>query len=71
MDLGLLQLVADITALCPEVDKRSELMRAHVDYLASPAAQDASRMGSGWVPPEAALAAAKQAELSQCWSCPT
>lgn len=70
LGLGLLALVPEVAALCPNPEKQSQLMSAHMAFLDSPAANDVQRLGGGWVPPEAALAAARQAEESKCWGCP-
>uniref|UniRef100_A0A7S3QSY8 RanBP2-type domain-containing protein n=1 Tax=Dunaliella tertiolecta TaxID=3047 RepID=A0A7S3QSY8_DUNTE len=64
--LGLLPVVSELAALCPGTEQRSELLRAHREYLASPAANNA---GPGWVPPEAAAAMAAEAESRASWSC--
>ncbi|GAX74773.1 hypothetical protein CEUSTIGMA_g2220.t1 [Chlamydomonas eustigma] len=70
VDLGLLQLVPEAAALCPILEKRSALREAHIRFLSSPDANDMRRLGDSWMPPEAAIAAAKQAEMKECWSCP-
>lgn len=70
LGLGLLALVPEVAALCPNPEKQSHLMSAHMTFLDSPTANDVQRLGGGWVPPEAALAAARQAEESKCWGCP-
>ncbi len=39
VSLGLLPLVADLAALCPDAQRREQLMAAHMAYLTSEAAQ--------------------------------
>jgi hypothetical protein len=73
--LGLLGLVPELAALCPDPAKRAALLEAHRQHLqagsgAAPAAQGKGG-GSlkGWVPPEAALAALAEAERRGSWAC--
>jgi hypothetical protein len=70
LSLGLLSLVTELAALCPDDERRSTLMAAHRDYLASDDARGAGAGGRGWVPPEAALALAARAEQNTSWACP-
>jgi hypothetical protein len=71
VQLGLLQLVPELAALCPDAGKRTALLAAHKAYLqdshSSLAAPPASMRG--WVPPEAALAALAVAEAQGSWAC--
>ncbi|GFH29785.1 uncharacterized protein HaLaN_28507, partial [Haematococcus lacustris] len=71
LDLGLLGLTAELATLCPLPERRDALLAAHKEYLASPLA-NAARPDSvkGWVPPEAALAAAQAVTASASWKCP-
>jgi hypothetical protein len=66
--LGLQALVPELAALCPALERRQALLEVHRQYLASPAAQASD--APGWVPPEAALAAADAASAQGSWSCP-
>lgn len=72
VQLGLLQLVPQLAALCPDADKRAALVAAHKRYLES--AQDnlqspAAGNSKGWVPPEAAMAALAEVEQQGSWAC--
>jgi hypothetical protein len=72
VQLGLLQLVPQLAALCPDSDKRTALVAAHKRYLES--AQDnmqspAAGNSKGWVPPEAAMAALAEVEQQGSWAC--
>jgi hypothetical protein len=67
--LGLLPIVADLAALCPDPTKRSALLATHRAFLSSAAATDQARLGRGWLPPEAGLVAASRAEQQASWSC--
>jgi hypothetical protein len=69
VSLGLLPLVAQLAELCPEPERREGLLRAHRTFLESERAHDAVAVGPGWVPPEAALAAARRAEQQASWPC--
>lgn len=73
VDLGLLGVAAELAALCPNPDRRTALMDAHKAYLAEPGALSTPPRGgmAGWVPPEAALAAARVAEEAPSWACPS
>eukprot|EP00955_Chlamydomonas_euryale_P117803 366498-Chlamydomonas_euryale.AAC.11 len=66
VELGLLPLLADLAALCPDADRRAALMSSHASFLSSPAAAD---VPVGWMPPEAAAAAAAHGASEQCWPC--
>ena len=74
VDLDLLSVALVLAALCPTDEKRVQLIGAHKAYLNSPAAAKdfakAGGWGMGWMPPEAAIAAANQAELCASWLCP-
>ncbi len=70
VSLGLLSLVAELVSLCPEASKRRQLLRVHRAFILSPAAQDPSLVGAGWMPPEAAVAKADRVALHSSWSCP-
>lgn len=67
--LGLLPLVTDLAALCPESDKRASLLAAHKAFLSSEAAHDQCALGRSWMPPEAGLAAAARVEQQASWVC--
>ncbi|KAG1663966.1 hypothetical protein FOA52_001092 [Chlamydomonas sp. UWO 241] len=70
--IGLLPLVAELAALCPDADKRGAIMGAHLEFLSSGGASAPGGAGGrGWMPPEAAAAAAVRAAAEQCWACPT
>lgn len=62
--LGVASDVPTLAALCPNVTKREQLLKAHRHW-----AQNSSQHGSGWVPPEAAHAAADHAQLHGSWTC--
>ncbi|GBF91964.1 hypothetical protein Rsub_04688 [Raphidocelis subcapitata] len=69
VSLGLLPLVAQLAELCPEPARREGLLAAHRAFLGSSRAHDAAALGAGWVPPEAALAAAGAAAARGSWGC--
>jgi len=72
VDLGLLGVAAELASLCPNPDRRTALMEAHKAYLAAPGALSTPPKGgarAGWVPPEAAIAAARAAEEQPSWAC--
>lgn len=60
---------AELASLCPDPFKRELLRGVHRDFITSPAAQDPSLVGSGWMPPEAAMANAARMALHSPWSC--
>eukprot|EP00879_Flechtneria_rotunda_P019552 GHRR01020539.1.p1 GENE.GHRR01020539.1~~GHRR01020539.1.p1 ORF type:complete len:855 (+),score=361.96 GHRR01020539.1:259-2823(+) len=68
VQLGLLQLVPQLAALCPDADKRAALVTAHRQYLQD-YDPDAAAAGKGWVPPEAAMAALQEVEQQGSWAC--
>eukprot|EP00798_Chlamydomonas_sp_ICE-L_P020166 gene20166-26902_t len=61
----------ELASLCPMAERRKVLIEAHKAFLASPSAHDSLKLGDGWVPPEAAIAAAKKAEEQASWRCAT
>jgi hypothetical protein len=70
--LGLLQVVPQLAALCPDADKRTALVAAHKQYLQT--AQDGlqtpiGKAAKNWVPPEAAMAALAEVEAKGSWGC--
>ncbi|GLI58515.1 hypothetical protein VaNZ11_000251 [Volvox africanus] len=67
--LGLLSLVSELVSLCPDPTKRRLLLDVHRDFICSPAAQDPSLAGAGWMPPEAAVAKANRVAQHSAWSC--
>jgi hypothetical protein len=80
VSLGLLSLAAELAALCPVPERRETLLEAHKAHLAAVAAGRSSSStssgsgrgspGPGWVPPEAAAAAAKAADdIAASWAC--
>ena len=69
VSLGLLNVTAELAALCPQPARRAALLAVHRAFLVTPAAQDSSLVGRGWMPPEAAMAQAQQAESYPAWEC--
>ncbi|KAF8068299.1 GLG1 [Scenedesmus sp. PABB004] len=70
VQLGLLALVPQLAALCPDAERRAALLGAHRTYLEREhAALDAAPGGRGWVPPEAAIAALAEVEVKGSWGC--
>ncbi|KAG2498874.1 hypothetical protein HYH03_003066 [Edaphochlamys debaryana] len=69
VSLGLLSLVAQLVSLCPDAAKRRTLLDVHKGFIASPAAQDPSLVGAGWMPPEAAYAKANRVATHSAWAC--
>ncbi|GIL46701.1 hypothetical protein Vafri_3620 [Volvox africanus] len=67
--LGLLSLVSELVSLCPDPTKRRLLLDVHRAFICSPAAQDPSLVGAGWMPPEAAVAKANRVAQHSAWSC--
>ncbi|GIL70992.1 hypothetical protein Vretifemale_1638 [Volvox reticuliferus] len=67
--LGLLSLVSELVSLCPDPTKRRLLLDVHHSFICSPAAQDPSLVGAGWMPPEAAVAKANRVAQHSAWSC--
>jgi hypothetical protein len=72
VQLGLLQVVPQLAALCPDADKRTALVAAHKQYLQT--AHDGLQAPIGknarnWVPPEAAMAALAEVEAKGSWGC--
>ncbi|KAG2439352.1 hypothetical protein HXX76_004711 [Chlamydomonas incerta] len=69
VSLGLLSLTAELVSLLPDAAKRRLLLDVHRAFIASPAAQDPSLVGAGWMPPEAAIAKAARVAQHAAWSC--
>jgi hypothetical protein len=71
--LGLMPVAAELAALLHEDARRAALIASHRAFLSTPAAHDPSTFGgsggSGWVPPEAALELAGEAERRSAWLC--
>eukprot|EP00887_Chlorella_sp_A99_P006106 scaffold22.g6106.t1 len=63
--LGLVSLVPDLAATCPDTEKCAELLDSHRRAFAG----DGRGKGKAWMPPEAAAAAAAQAEQYSSWQC--
>ncbi|KAG2453462.1 hypothetical protein HYH02_001683 [Chlamydomonas schloesseri] len=69
VSLGLLSLTAELVSLLPDASKRRLLLDVHRAFIVSPAAQDPSLVGAGWMPPEAAIAKAARVAQHAAWSC--
>jgi hypothetical protein len=62
--LGLVPLTAELAALCPEPQRREELLHVFRTQSAS-----ATPSQSSWTPPEVVEAAAQQAQQFASWQC--
>jgi E3 ubiquitin-protein ligase ZNF598 len=79
MTLGLVEVVPDLAATCPDAEKRRELLGIHkVAFLKTSnninnnnnnGSSNTSGKTSGWVPPEVAAVAAERAERYSSWTC--
>jgi hypothetical protein len=67
--MGLVSVVPELAASCPDAKKREELLRVHAAAFEGPPPRGAAP--GSWMPPEAAAAAVEAAAAKSSWACGT